>query len=85
MNCVSCDICEYHLGLFAFFPGVSLSSRVTCLLRALARKPFGDRNEKVMCVDLWTDGRRVTSLTNWTWSRHFVTLPIGRTYEELPR
>ena len=29
MNCVSCDICVYHLGLFAFFPGVFLSSRVT--------------------------------------------------------
>ena len=29
MNCVSCDICVYHLGLFVFFPGVFLSSRVT--------------------------------------------------------
>ena len=29
MNCASCDICVYHLGLFAFFPGVFLSSRVT--------------------------------------------------------
>ena len=29
MNCVSCDICVYHLGLCAFFPGVFLSSRVT--------------------------------------------------------
>ena len=32
MNCVSCDICVYHLGLcvfFRFFPGVFLSSRVT--------------------------------------------------------
>ena len=28
MNCVSCDICVYHLGLFVFFPGVFLSSRV---------------------------------------------------------
>ena len=28
MNCVSCDICVYHLGLFVFSPGVSLSSRV---------------------------------------------------------
>ena len=25
----SCDICVYHLGLFVFFPGVFLSSRVT--------------------------------------------------------
>ena len=29
MYCVSCDICVYHLGLFVFFPGVFLSSRVT--------------------------------------------------------
>ena len=29
MNCVSCDIRVYHLGLFVFFPGVFLSSRVT--------------------------------------------------------
>ena len=29
MNYVSCDICVYHLGLFVFFPGVFLSSRVT--------------------------------------------------------
>ena len=28
MNCVNCDICVYHLGLFVFFPGVFLSSRV---------------------------------------------------------
>ena len=29
MNCVSCGICVYHLGLCVFFPGVMLSSRVT--------------------------------------------------------
>ena len=29
MNCVSCDIWVYHLGLCVFFPGVFLSSRVT--------------------------------------------------------
>ena len=29
MNCVSCDICVYLLGLCVFFPGVFLSSRVT--------------------------------------------------------
>ena len=30
MNCVSYDICVYHLfGLFVFFPRVFLSSRVT--------------------------------------------------------
>ena len=29
MNCVSCDICVYHLGLCVLFPGVFLSSRVT--------------------------------------------------------
>ena len=29
MNCVICDICVYHLGLFVFFPGVFFSSRVT--------------------------------------------------------
>ena len=29
MNCVSCDICVYHLRLFVFFPRVFLSSRVT--------------------------------------------------------
>ena len=29
MNCVSCDICVYHLGLFEFFPRVFLSSRLT--------------------------------------------------------
>ena len=29
MNCVSCDICVYHLGLCVFFHGVFLSSRVT--------------------------------------------------------
>ena len=29
MNCVSCDICGYQLGLFVFFPRVFLSSRVT--------------------------------------------------------
>ena len=29
MNCVSCDICVFHLGLFVFFPRVFLSSRVT--------------------------------------------------------
>ena len=29
MNCVSCDICVYHLGLCVFFPGVFLSSRLT--------------------------------------------------------
>ena len=26
MNCVSCDICVYHLGLFVFFPRIVLSS-----------------------------------------------------------
>ena len=29
MNCVSCDICVYHLGLCVFFPWGILSSRVT--------------------------------------------------------
>ena len=29
MNCVSCDTCVYHLGLFVLFPRVFLSSRVT--------------------------------------------------------
>ena len=29
MNCVSCDVCVYYLGLCVFFPGVFLSSRVT--------------------------------------------------------
>ena len=29
MNCVSCDVFVYHLGLFVFFPEVFLSSRVT--------------------------------------------------------
>ena len=30
MNCVSCDICVYHLWFaLCFFPGVFLSSRVT--------------------------------------------------------
>ena len=29
MTCVRCDICVYHLGLFVFFLGVFLSSRVT--------------------------------------------------------
>ena len=29
MNCVSGDICVYHLGLFRVFPGVFLSTRVT--------------------------------------------------------
>ena len=29
MNCVSCDMCAYHLGLFVFSPGVLLSSSVT--------------------------------------------------------
>ena len=29
MNCVSCDICVYYLGLCVFFPGVFLSSKVT--------------------------------------------------------
>ena len=29
MNCVSCDVCVYHLGLCVFSPGVFLSSRVT--------------------------------------------------------
>ena len=29
MNCVSCDMCVYHLGLFVFFPRVFLSSTVT--------------------------------------------------------
>ena len=29
MNCVSYNICVYNLGLFVFFPGVFLSSRVT--------------------------------------------------------
>ena len=29
MNCVCCDICVYHLGLFVFFLRVFLSSRVT--------------------------------------------------------
>ena len=34
MNCVSCDICVYNLGLCVFFPGVFLSSRLTgaCLV-----------------------------------------------------
>ena len=34
MNCVSCAICVYHLGLFVFFLRVFLSSRVTgaCLV-----------------------------------------------------
>ena len=26
MNCVSCDICVYHLGLCVFFPGVFLKA-----------------------------------------------------------
>ena len=29
MNCASCDVCVYNLGLFVFFPRVFLSSRVT--------------------------------------------------------
>ena len=29
MNCVSCDLCVYHPGLFVFFPRVFLSFRVT--------------------------------------------------------
>ena len=29
MNCVSCDLCVYHFGLFVFFPRMFLSSRVT--------------------------------------------------------
>ena len=30
MNCVSCDLCVYHLGVFVFFPRVFFSSsRVT--------------------------------------------------------
>ena len=29
MDCVNCDICVYHLGLFVFFPRIFLSSRVT--------------------------------------------------------
>ena len=29
MNCVSCDICMYHLWFVCVFPGVFLSSRVT--------------------------------------------------------
>ena len=29
MNCVSCGVCVYHLGLFVLFPRVFLSSRVT--------------------------------------------------------
>ena len=29
MNCVSCDKCVYHLGLYVFFPAVFLSPRVT--------------------------------------------------------
>ena len=29
MNCVSCDICVYHLWFVCVFPGVFLSSRVT--------------------------------------------------------
>ena len=29
MNCASCDICLYHLGLCVCFLGVFLSSRVT--------------------------------------------------------
>ena len=29
MNCVSCDICVYHLGLSVYSPGVFFSSRVT--------------------------------------------------------
>ena len=29
IDCVSCGICVYHLGLFVFFHGVFLSSRVT--------------------------------------------------------
>ena len=29
MNCVSCDICVYHLWFACGFPGIFLSSRVT--------------------------------------------------------
>ena len=29
MNCVSCDMCVYHVGLLVFSPRVFLSSRVT--------------------------------------------------------
>ena len=29
MNCVSCDICVYHLGLLVFFSKLFLISRVT--------------------------------------------------------
>ena len=47
--------------------------------------PLGIGTRKVMCEDLWTDVRGVASLTNCVGRRHFVTLPTGRTYDELPR
>ena len=58
MNCDSCDICVYHLGLFVFFPGVFLSSRVTgpcpvttdLIMRVNVRTTTGDSAEEFIPI-----------------------------------
>ena len=59
MTCVSCDICVYHLGLFVFFPGVFLSSRVTgaCPVATdlIMRVNVRTTTTTTFCEDYWRD------------------------------
>ena len=56
MNCVSCDICVYHLGLCVFFPGVFLSSRLTGACPVTT--------ELIMRVNVRTTTTTTTTTTN---------------------
>ena len=59
MNCVSCDICVHHLGLFVFIPGVFLGSRVTGACSVTT--------DLIMCVNV----RTTTSITTCLWGLFF--------------
>ena len=66
MNCVSCDICVYHLGLCVFFPGVFLSSRVTGACPVTT--------DLIMRVNV----RATTTTTTTTMVLTFIAAPLHR-------
>ena len=79
MNCVSCDICVYHLGLFAFFSGVFLTSRMT------GARPV--TTDFIMRVALRTTTTTATTTTNkdgTTYSIVFAKVVPGiRLFEQM--
>ena len=69
MNCVSCDICVYHLGLFVFFPGVFLSSRVTGACPVTT--------DLTMRVNVRTTTTTTTTTTGWFALKTAMYCPVN--------